>query len=208
MRNLHNILSDKCGIEALHLLREWDMLQVKDSDYRNHHRFTFRCISQGIIPVTFRLQTIVKSEEAMKIIRKAESHLVHARVKSINSFLDNNNKQLDRCRSQIASIVTTKTMEECQNLINRVREFRHLKIRDRQINKFNRLVEKLTWGGVWAVHKTLTHAWVPVLATQLLQSQTTVTTPSWEMCQAMPRTKDFDLEVQLQCLCSSCSQDT
>ena len=33
-------------------------------------------------------------------------------------------------------------MEECQNLINKVREFIHFKIRDSQINKFNRLVGK------------------------------------------------------------------
>ena len=33
-------------------------------------------------------------------------------------------------------------MEECQGFINKVREFRHSKIRDRQINMFNRLVEK------------------------------------------------------------------
>ena len=50
MRNLDNILSDKYEIEALHLLREWERLQVKNSDYRNHCRFTHRCINQGIIP--------------------------------------------------------------------------------------------------------------------------------------------------------------
>ena len=33
-------------------------------------------------------------------------------------------------------------MEECQNLINKVRSFRHSKVRGRQINKFNRLVDK------------------------------------------------------------------
>ena len=60
----------------------------------------------------------------------------------INNFLEKNNKQQDRCRSQLASMATTTIMEECQNLINMIREFRHLKIRDRQINKFNRLVEK------------------------------------------------------------------
>ena len=88
-------------------------------------------------------KTTIKSEKARKIIRKAERDLLQARVKSINNFLDNNNnKQPDRYRSQLASIVTTKTLEECQNLINKLREFRHLKIRDRQIIKFNGLVEK------------------------------------------------------------------
>ena len=40
-------------------------------------------------------------------------------------------------------MVTSITMEEGQNFINKVREFRHLKIRDRQIKTFNRLVENM-----------------------------------------------------------------
>ena len=60
-------------------------------------------------------------------------------MKSINNFLDNNSKQLDQCRSHL---VSTTTMEECQGFINKVRELRHSKIRNKQINKLNSLVEK------------------------------------------------------------------
>ena len=40
------------------------------------------------------------------------------------------------------SIVTTTTMQQCQELIDKVREFWYLKIMERQINKFNRLLQK------------------------------------------------------------------
>ena len=42
------------------------------------------------------------------------------------------------------SLITTTTrttMEKCTDLINKVREFRFIKVRDRQINIFNKLKE-------------------------------------------------------------------
>ena len=42
-------------------------------------------------------------------------------------------------------------MKKSQELIDKVSEFRHSKVKQRQINKFNRLVEKkegnITWSG-------------------------------------------------------------
>ena len=42
-------------------------------------------------------------------------------------------------------------MKKCQELIGKVSEFRHFKVKQRQINKFNRLIEKkgyITWSGI------------------------------------------------------------
>ena len=47
-------------------------LQIRDSDYRNHQIFTLRCVSKGITLVSIRLKTTVRTENARKIIRKAE----------------------------------------------------------------------------------------------------------------------------------------
>ena len=49
--------------------------------------------------------------------------------------------KLDRCRSRLSSIVTSTTMEKCNNVIKKVRESRFIKVRDRQVNKFNRLLD-------------------------------------------------------------------
>ena len=92
MSNLHKILPDKYGIDALHLLREREKLQIRDSDHKNHQTSTLRCINKEITPISIRLKTTVKTEKARKIIRKAERDLSWARIKSINSLLDNNNK--------------------------------------------------------------------------------------------------------------------
>ena len=81
-------------------------------------------------------------ERARKIIRKTERDLLQARVKSISSLIDKNAKQRDRCRLQLASIISTTSLLECQELIDKVRESRYLKVRTRQFNKFNRLLQK------------------------------------------------------------------
>ena len=119
------------GMEALHLLRDWGKLQIRDSDYRNHWVFTLRCSSKGITPVSIRLKTTVWTEKARKIIRKAERDLLQARVKSINSLLDNKAKERNRCRSELVFIVSTTPMLECQELIEKVRECWYLKVRAR-----------------------------------------------------------------------------
>ena len=121
MRNLHKFISDKYGIEALHLLKDWEILQIRDSDYRNHWTFSLRCISKGISPVSIRLKTTVRTERDRKTIKKEERDLLQARVKSISSLLHNNAKQRDRCRSQLASIILTISMLECQELIEMMR---------------------------------------------------------------------------------------
>ena len=81
MRNLHKIILEKYGIEALHLLRDWEMLQISDCNYRNHRIYTLRCISKGLIPVSIRLKTTIRREKTRKIIRKRD--LLQARVKSL-----------------------------------------------------------------------------------------------------------------------------
>ena len=50
------------------LIREYEKLQIRDSDYRNHLIFTLRCINKGITPVSIRLKTTVRPEKARKVI--------------------------------------------------------------------------------------------------------------------------------------------
>ena len=49
------------GLEALQALQEWEKWVIKDSDYKNHRRFTLRCINKGIIQVSIRLKSTSNS---------------------------------------------------------------------------------------------------------------------------------------------------
>ena len=59
----------------------------------------------------------------------------------MNGILCDNEIKLDRCRSRLLLLVTIMTMEKCTDFINKIRECRFIKVRDRQVNKFNRLME-------------------------------------------------------------------
>ena len=142
MSNLHQIILQEYGLEAMHLFRDWESLWLRASDYKNHRIFTLRCIHKELIPVSIKLKSTVKTEKAKKIVRKAEKDFLQARVKAINSILDGVAKQTELCRSQLASILSTQRLRECQGFIEKVGEIRFTKVKQRQLNKFNTLNKK------------------------------------------------------------------
>ena len=142
MRNLHLILLHEYGIEALCLFRDWERLQLRASDYKNHRIFTLRCLHKDLVPVSIKLKSTLTTSKARQIIRKAEKDLLQARVKAINNILDQVAKQTEECRTQLASIISAERLRECQGFINKVSEIRFTKVRQRQLNKFNNLINK------------------------------------------------------------------
>ena len=142
MRNLHLIILQKFGIEARRLLREWERLQLRSSDYKNHRIFSLRCIHKELIPVSIKLKSTLDTPKARQIIRKAEKDLLQARVKAINNILDQVDREIQDCRAKLASIISQERLEQCQGFINKVSELRFNKVKQRQINKLNHLVSK------------------------------------------------------------------
>ena len=83
------------------------------------------------------------------MIRKVEKDLFQDRIKSINNILNNVAIQIEQCRSQLVSIISTERLRECQGFIDKVGETRFNKIKNRQIKKLQNLVNKkegnITW---------------------------------------------------------------
>ena len=142
MRNLHEIILQEYGLEAQLLFRDWKRLWLRASDYKNHRIFTLRCLHKELISVSIKLNSTLKTEKAKKIIRKAEKDLLQARVKAINSIPDNIAKQTELCRSQLASIFSAQRLRECQGFVEKVGEIRFTKVKQRQLTKFNNLLNK------------------------------------------------------------------
>ena len=80
MRNLHKFIEEKHGKESLHLLWDLESLEIKDSAYSNHWKFTLKCTSKDLIPVSARLKSTINSRKAKEIIHRAESQLLQDRV--------------------------------------------------------------------------------------------------------------------------------
>ena len=149
MRNLYKFILLNYGIELLRLLRDWERFQLRQCNYKNHRIFTLRCIHSELVPVSIKLKSTFKSERAKKILRMAEKQLLQTRLKSINSLLDNNTKQLELTRSKIASILTAPNYQQCQEFIEKIKEKRFNKVKERQVRKLNNLINKKERGITW-----------------------------------------------------------
>ena len=57
------------------------------ADFSNHRRFTLRCLSKDLIPVSVRLKSNIKKTKVKPIIRKAERALLNEQERSINNSL-------------------------------------------------------------------------------------------------------------------------
>ena len=47
------------------------------ADFSNHRRFTLRCLSKNLIPVSVRLKSNFKTPKSKQIIREAERALLN-----------------------------------------------------------------------------------------------------------------------------------
>ena len=117
-------------------------LVIKMAEFKNHRRFTLRCLSKGLIPTSIKLKTRVHTPKGNEILRKAERMLMNERVRSINNTINMLNRQADTCIDLLESILSQDVMKICIEFINRTRERRHQKTMLRQTKKFEKLLEK------------------------------------------------------------------
>ena len=72
MRNIHQHIKAEYGLENVRLFCQWEILECKMVDFKNHRRFLLRCLSADIIPVSIRLKSNIKSPKGFNIIKRAE----------------------------------------------------------------------------------------------------------------------------------------
>ena len=118
------------------------------ADFSNHRRFSLRCLSKGLIPVSVRLKSNIKTPKGRQIIKKAEIALLNERVRSINNSLTMFTIQRDTCINQLKDNLDKETMEKCERCIKEKREIRHLKTFEWQVSKFDRLFHRQTGGRI------------------------------------------------------------
>ena len=109
---------------------------MKMVDFKNHRRFTLRCLSKGIVPVSIKLKSAVKTPKGIYIVRKAERMLMNERIRSINNTITMLNCQIHACINNLDCMLNKEVMEECHEFIKYRRQRRHSKTLERQIKKF------------------------------------------------------------------------
>ena len=112
------------------------------ADFKNHRRFSLRCLSEDIIPVNIRLKSNIRTPKGHYIIRRAEKALLNERIRSINNTINMLNNQRDTGKTDLEKRIREESMEECQVFINIRKEARHFKSMERQKQKIDRLCHK------------------------------------------------------------------
>ena len=132
MRNLHFQLNEEFGEESVFLLQQWEKIEKKMADFRNHRRFSLRCLKRDVIPVSIRLRTNIKTIRGLEIIRKTERKLLNERIRSINNSLEIYMYERNSIVHQLEErLGHSNIIKECQDFINRVIECRHQRVMTR-----------------------------------------------------------------------------
>ena len=95
--------------------------------------------------VSVKLKVILQqcSQGARKIIEKAEKQLLQDRVRCINKTTEESGNTIINSRSRLMSTVTNATdLDWCSKFIDKVKEDRYGKVKERQVRKLNNLISK------------------------------------------------------------------
>ena len=112
------------------------------ANFANHRRFTLRCLSKGLVPVSIRLSKNIRTPKGLQIIERAERALMNERIRSINNTLNMVSNLRDTCENQLREVLSIEWMDKCKEFIEVGREHQHLKTLERQKIKFERLLDK------------------------------------------------------------------
>ena len=121
MRNPHNIIRTEFGWASVTILRKWEQLERKTADYKNHRRFTLRCLSQKITPNSLKLKSNIKTTRGKLIIYRAEKQLANECVTVINNTIDTCTWLKKTCMEDLKIQISEFYFQECMQFIERVR---------------------------------------------------------------------------------------
>ena len=136
------------------------------ADFANHRRFTLRCLSKGLVPVSIHLTKNIRTPRGLQIIKRAERALMNERIRLINNTLNMVSYLRDTCENQLREVLSDEWMGKCREFIEVGRENQHLKTLERQKIKFERLLDKekvregdciTSHGGHDGYHRNLTN---------------------------------------------------
>ena len=86
-------------------------IEKKMADYRNHRRFSIKCLKKEIMPVNIKLKTNIHTKKASDIIRRAEKQLLNECIRTINSMIEMNMYKRDSYLHQLEGVLDKETIE-------------------------------------------------------------------------------------------------
>ena len=128
--------------KSVRLLRNQEFIVKKMADYRNHRRLSLKYIKVGIASVSCRLKNTLISYKGYHIIHRAEKQQLYERVRNINKTLYMYQNKRAECYAKLKNLIQDENISKYSLLIDKIKEYRHSKIRAKQTDKFYRLFKK------------------------------------------------------------------
>ena len=80
-------------------------IREKMANFRNHWRFTIKCLKNDIIPVSVRFKTNIHTTKGLDIIRRVEKQLLNECMRSIKNQLEMFMFKRDTCTLKLKDIL-------------------------------------------------------------------------------------------------------
>ena len=144
MRNIIHVLEEKYGKNSIGIFRNWEKMEGKVSDFKNHRRFSLRCLSQGVTPVSLKLKNLTRTKKGEGIIKRAEKQLLNERIRNINYKIEKFQHDKYMYENQLWEILKEDQImwNACKEEVLKRKELRHQRVQKRQISKFERLMKE------------------------------------------------------------------
>ena len=142
MRSLVKVLEQKYGKNTIAIFRKWEKMEGRVSNFKNHHRFSLRCLSKGVTPVSLQLKNLTRTQRGEGIIQKAEKQLLNERIRNINYILEQYQHDKYMYKKELEDLLKDdqELWNACEEEIEKRGELRHKRVMERQMSKFNRLL--------------------------------------------------------------------
>ena len=114
MRRLPYIIEPEFGKNTLELYQKLERTVLKFSDYKNHTRFSLRCLSKDITSVSLKLKNNIGTYNSNCIIHKTERKLLNKRVRNINNTIENLEHVTYMYECELKGIVSKEIYKECE----------------------------------------------------------------------------------------------
>ena len=130
------------GKIPLPYLENGEKMEGKVSNFKNHWRFSLRCLSQGITPVSLQSKNLTRTQRGEGIIKRVEKQLLNERIRNINYKIERYHHDKCMYKKQLEDLLQhdQEVWNACEEEIQKRRELRHKRVMERQISRFNRLL--------------------------------------------------------------------
>ena len=125
MRGLVKLLEQKYGKNTTVIFRNWEKMEGKISNFKNHRRFTLKCLDKCLVPVSLRLKNLIRTQKGEGIIYKTEKQLINERIRNINYTLECFEHERYMYQTELKDLTDQEMWNACMAKIERVKELRH-----------------------------------------------------------------------------------